>query len=592
MKAKNIFLLYLLSGVLLFCSCKRDSFLDLTPSDDLATNAYWNTAADLENYANSFYEITNVFPRYNSYGSLGIYSVDDNSDNMVPLSVNSRLNGLNTVASNGDYAKWTDIYTVNYFLANYSKVDAEASAISAYVGEAYFLRACLYFNGVTSFGDLPWINKPLTTDDTALIYSPRLSRHIIIDSVIKDLDSAIALLPTKSNASAMRIYKEYAQGMKARICLYEGTWEKYHENDDFGVSGQDGTTYLQLAAEAADAVISSGTFQLDNVGEYNGYFNLFNQTDYSSSNEIMFWRAYNQTDGLITYWQNYYQFGSEGTCDDGISKSLVDAFLCTDGKPISLSSLYEGDDSLSQIVANRDPRLRQSIFMYGDTVVANESGISGSIKYFTYPALVSGDPNTTGFQIKKGLNTDYYQDSHNSTGGTDGTIYMRYAEILLIYAEAKAELGTITQNDIDITINELRARVNMPDLTLTGIPTDPDWQFPDLSPIINEVRRERRVELACEGYRLNDLMRWAAAGSLIVNYQPLGAKENQFATVISDLEVGTNIYTNTDGYILPYANTSSMADGYQFNTGRDYLLPISLSQITKANGKISQNPGW
>ena len=591
MKARNIFYLCLLLGASFVYSCKRDDFLDLTPPTQLATGAYWNTVADLQNYANSFYKITNVFPQYNGYGSLGIYSVDENSDNMVPQSVGNRINGLNTVAGNGGYADWTDIYTTNYFLANYSKVSAVASSVAPYLGEAYFFRAALYFNGVKSYGALPWINKPLTTTDTALIYAPRQPRNVIIDSIIADLNNAISLLPTKSNAAAMRVYKEYAQGMKARICLYEGTWEKYHQNDAFGVAGQDGTKYLQMAAATADSVINSGIFSLDNAGKYNGYFNLFNQTDYTSSKEIMFWRAYNQSDGLTTYWNNYYHEGSGGTNSDGISKSLADDYLCTDGNPTALSSLYKGDDSLAHIVANRDPRLRQIIFMYGDTVVTGIPGGAAPIT-FTYPALVSGSPNTTGFQIKKGLNTDFYQDSHNSPGGTDGTIYMRYAEILLTSAEAKAELGTVTQSDIDNTINKLRDRVGMPHLVLASIQPDPNWKFPGLSGIINEVRRERRVELACEGYRFDDLMRWSAASTLIVGYQPLGAKENQFATLIPGLKVGTNIYVNANGYILPYATTSSMAGGYQFKVSRDYLLPISLTQITVSNGKISQNPGW
>ncbi|MBO9619434.1 MAG: RagB/SusD family nutrient uptake outer membrane protein [Niabella sp.] len=593
MKSKNILSLCTLLVVLAAYSCKRDNFLNLTPPTTLATTAYWNTVADLQNYVNNFYQKDEIFPHYRNFSSLGIYSVDDNSDNMVPQSADNRLNGLLTVSGSGGYPGyfWKDIYDANYFLANYGKVSASAADIAPYLGETYFFRAYLYFMGVRSYGSLPWINKPLTTADTAMIYSPRLPRNVIMDHIVSDLDSAIASLPTKSKAGTQRVYKEYAQGMKARICLYEGTWEKYHANDPFGVAGQNGSKYLQLAADAANAVISSGIFQPDNVGVSNGYFNLFNQTNYASSKEIMFWGAYNQQQGITTYWQNYYQFGSDGTNSDGLSKSLVDDYLCTDGMPISSSPLYKGDDSLAHIVANRDPRLRQSVFMKGDTVISNVPGAS-PIKYFTYPALLSGTPNTTGFQIRKGLNTDYFQDSHNGPGGTDGVIYMRYAEVLLTYAEAKAELGTLTQSDVDLTINKLRDRVGMPHLVIASIPNDPKWIFPSLSPIINEVRRERRVELACEGYRFDDLMRWAAGATLLVGKQPLGAQANQFATVIPGLKIGTNIKVNNAGYILPYANISSMANGYQFNVGRDYLLPISLQEITVSNGKITQNPGW
>lgn len=585
----NIYVFALLS-MLALASCKKNDLLNQSPPAQLTEASYWHTPADLQNYMNNLYSNDGIFPHYRNYSSLGIYSVDDNSDNMVPQSESGRLNGENTVNANSSYADWTNIRNVNYFLANYAKVSGSASAVAPFVGEAHFFRAMLYFNAVQRVGGVPWVNKPLNVDDATLLNAPRLSRNVIVDSIINDLDLAITSLPAKSAAQSQRVYKEYAQGMKARVCLFEGTWEKYHANDPFGVSGQDGSKYLQLAADAANALITSGTFKLDNTSIPNGYFNLFNKTDYSGSKEVMFWGAYNQQAGITTYWQNYYQFGSGGTNSDGLSKSLVDDYLCSDGKPISQSPLYKGDDSLAHIVANRDPRLRQSMFMYGDTVISNAPGAT-PIKLFTYPALISGTPCTTGFQIKKGLNTDYLQDSHNGPGGTDGVIYMRYAEILLIYAEARAELGTINQADIDMSVNQLRDRVKMPHLIMGAIIADPNWAFPQLSPIINEVRRERRVELACEGYRLNDILRWAAASTLIVNKQPLGAKANQFVTVVPAVKIGNNIFVNSQGYIQPYAKISSMANGYNFNVARDYLLPLPV-QETVVNPSVKQNPGW
>ncbi|WP_121813059.1 RagB/SusD family nutrient uptake outer membrane protein [Mucilaginibacter kameinonensis] len=589
---KPIKITYLYTAIVLMAifSCKKDTLLNQTPPTKLTESSYWNTANDLQNYMNNLYGIDGIFPHYRGYSSLGIYSVDENSDNMVPQGENARLNGELTVAGSGGYADWSSIRNVNYFLANYQKVNASASDIAPYVGEAYFFRAMLYYKAVKSYGDMPWVNKPLNIDDKDLLNAPRLPRNVVIDSIVNDLDKAIAKLPAKSKAQSQRLYKEYAQGFKARVCLFEGTWEKYHANDVFGVSGQNGSKYLQLASDAANQVITSGTYQLDNAGIPNGYFNLFNQTDYTSSKEIMFWGAYNQQAGITTYWQNYYQFGSDGSESTGISKSLVDDYLCTDGQPASISPQYKGDDSLSHVVKNRDPRLRQSVFLYGDTVISNVPG-GTPIKLFTYPALIAGDNCTTGFQIRKGLNTDFFQDSHNGPGGTDGVIYMRYAEILLIYAEARAELGVLTQADADNTINKLRDRVKMPHLNISAIATDPKWAFPELSPVINEIRRERRVELACEGYRFDDICRWAAASALVVHKQPLGTMAKQFLTVLPTIVIGKNLFVNAQGYIQPYAQVSSMANGYNFNPGRDYLLPISLQETT-VNPKIKQNPGW
>ncbi|WP_183576536.1 RagB/SusD family nutrient uptake outer membrane protein [Mucilaginibacter sp. X5P1] len=593
MKPRKIIYIYVLVVLLAIASCKKDGLLNQTPPTVLSDAAYWHTLSDLQNYMNNIYGNDGIFPHYRNYSSLGIYSVDDNSDNMVPQSVDPRLNGQNTVSGNSTYADWATIRDVNYFLVNYNRVSASASDMAPYLGEAYFFRAMLYFNAVKNVGGVPWINQPLNINDAALLNAPRQPRNVVVDSIINDLNRAIADLPTKSQAQSQRLYKEYAEGFKARVCLYEGTWEKYHSNDVFGATGQNGNSYLQLAADAANAIITSSIYQLDNAGVSNGYFNLFNQTDYTNSKEVMFWGAYNQQAGITTTWQNYYQFGSTGTNSDGLSKSLVDDYLCTDGKPTSVSPLYKGDDSLAHIVKNRDPRLRQSIFVYGDTVVSNQPANAPDI-LFQYPAFNTGTPCTTGFQIRKGLNSDWSQNSHNGPGGTDGVIYMRYAEILLIYAEARAELGLITQADVDMTINKLRDRVGMPHLNIGAIPTDPKWIFPELSPVINEIRRERRVELACEGYRLDDVFRWAAATDLIVSKQPLGAKVTQFLTVplaAGPLTVGGNIFVNAQNYIIPYAQNSNMASGYKFNVGRDYLLPIPL-QETVVNPAIKQNPGW
>jgi hypothetical protein len=580
MKKLQILYACLIISILAITSCKKDDVLNQTPPTKLSDATFWNSAADLQNYMNTVYS---VFPLYQASGSIGIYGTDNNSDNMAPSAVNTRLNGQFNANSNGGYLDYTRIRTVNYFLANYTKVAATANSIAPFVGEAYFFRAMLYFQGLQSYGGLPYITKPINIDDQAALYAPRLARNVLVDSIINDLDRAIANLPTKASAQTQRIYKEYAQGYKARVCLYEGTWEKYHATDPFGVSGQDGTKYLQLASDAANAVITSHIFSLDNAGKPNGYFNLFNQTDYSSSKEVMFWGALNLSAGIVTTWQSFFPAGAS----TGLSKTLVDDYLCTDGKPISVSPLYKGDDSLANVFKNRDPRLRQSIFLKGDTIVSGAPGNAQPL-VFTYPQFPSTTPNTTGYQIKKGFNSDYYQDVHHSAGGTTGVIYMRYAEILLIYAEARAELGLITQADADISINVLRDRVKIAHLNIGAITTDPNWIFPQLSPVLNEIRRERRIELACEGYRFDDICRWAAAPYVIVGKRPLGAKANQFLTVFTP-PVVLNI--NAQGYIDPYAKVANIASGYQFNVNRDYLLPISITQIN-LNPLITPNPGW
>lgn len=588
---KMKYLVILFSGLVLagLSSCLKSTMLDQNPQTSISDATYWHSASDLKLYTNNFYQ---KLPAYTNWTSMGIYSADDNTDNMVYGGYNTRLNGENTIPASGGgwaYGDWSNIRDVNYFLANYNKVTGPFSAISTYVGEAYFFRAWFYFDKLQNFGNLPWINKPLTTNDTSFLMAPVMSRNIIVDSILSDLSNASAMLLPKGKAEPMRLYKEFAQGFKSRVALYEGTWEKYHKNDPFGVPGQDGTQFLQIAANAADSVINSGKFALDNVGKVNGYGSLFNQIDYSGSKEVMFWRAYSYQDLVTQHWNQY----SSGGANRGVTKSMVDAYLCTDGEPISVSPLYKGDDSLNLVIQNRDPRLAQTIYTPGDIIFSAATYPTAQALIFKYPALDAGGEirNITGYQLYKGHSLDYNQAWDVNQDGITGLIYMRYAEILLNAAEAKAELGTITQSDLDQTINLLRDRVGMPHLIMSAIVTDPNWKFPSLSPLINEVRRERRVELSCEGYRFDDIMRWAAAPQLIIGWKPLGAKWNQWVTVLPALKVGKDILLNSQGYIEPFQNIATMPNGYQFKVNRDYLLPIPTRELT-LNPNLTQNPGW
>lgn len=242
------------------------------------------------------------------------------------------------------------------------------------------------------------------------------------------------------------------------------------------------------------------------------------------------------------------------------------------------------------MVRNRDPRLSQTIYTPGDVITNNKPGGAAPDTFYKPTLDASGETQSiTGYEIYKGHTTDYTQQIPQQ--GTQGLILMRYAELLLIFAEAKAELGTISQADIDASINLLRARVGMPALNMSNIVTDPGWLFPNLPPLINEIRRERRVELAVEGFRLDDIFRWAAADKLIVGTKPVGAKWIQWATLFSDLTVGNNIYINAAGYIDPYQKTTNLLTGFKFDIHRDYLLPLPQDELT-LNKNVKQNPGW
>jgi hypothetical protein len=492
------------------------------------------------------------------------------------------LGGTRTIpASDGGWS-WENIRSVNIFLSSYQKCESPLSQYNTYVGEAMFFKAYFYFELLEKFGDIPWYSDPLEMNSKEL-YNPRTPRNIVADSILLLLDDAIGRLEPKASATPFRVTKEVALLFKSRVALYEGTWEKYHSGTPFGVSDANPKKYLLAAANAVDTLMEMATCDIYSTGQPSkDYVNLFNRNDYSDISEVMLWKKFdmNLEMGHSAYLTTYNGHGT------GLSKSLVDSYLCTDGLPISSSALYKGDLTYIMATKNRDPRLAESIFLPGDPVTTRDGVV---LSTFVKPGLDQSSTyvNTTGYQIEKGHRPVKNSDA-NFNDSDNGSIIFRYAEALLNYAEAKAELGIISQNDIDISINKLRDRVGMPPMELNEIRTwhDPKWNFPSLSPVINEIRRERRVELACEGYRFNDLMRWAA-GSLITGKRPLGAKF--VGANWPDMVIGENIYINPDGYIDPYQK--SLPGGWKFDPQRDYLSPIPINELT-LNKNLTQNPGW
>lgn len=571
MKKKLIYYAALAATVILG-ACGED-FLDRKPLDAIAASQYWQTPVDLEMYVNQYYT---VFPNETRTDD---NLLDGNSDNLILATFNPRLAGTRSVPSSGGGWSWGNVRSVNYFIANYHRVTANFESTRQYIGEAYFFRAYFYFNLLRDFGDIPWVNKPLAGDAEEL-YMPRTPRNVVMDSIVADLDKAIAYMKNKGEASASRLNSQVAQLFKARVCLFEGTWEKHHAGTPFGVAGSDGTKYLQLARDASKALIDSDLYDLYSEGSPDiNYMRLFGLNDHSSNPEVMLWKKWDESLGLVRWSPSVWGMGR------GITKDMVDSYLCTDGLPISLSGSYEGDDNLAMVVKNRDPRLAQSIWVPGDPI--NIIGQSDTTFFERADIHQTGSYLcTTGYQLKKHSNAWGEHLRQNYYQSQIGSIIFRYAEALLTYAEARAELGEITQADLDISINKLRDRVGMPHLDINNVPDDPDKPFPALSPLINEIRRERRVELAFEGLRLHDFLRWRAHES-IVGKRPLGAKFVQ--ADYPEMVVGTHVNVDENGYIDVYQK--SLPSGFQFNPNRDYLNPIPIQEIT-LNPNNAQNPGW
>ena len=587
---KIVFLL--IASIAIFSSCNKD-FLERYPLDRISEAEFFKTPVDLETYMNRFYCL-NSFP--NQWTAVTWPSTDDvperlrnypggnddfNSDlQLLGDNVHSILNGDKTI--NSSSWNWGLIREINYFFDQYRRcpVPENLTDLAQYrqtVGEAHFFRALYYFRLLKSNGDVPWYSTVLGTNSPEL-YAPRTPRHVVADSIIADLDKSAEFLQVAKTNGNNRINKWVALLYQSRIALYEGCWQKYHADTDFAASVSNPQKYFNKAVEAAQAVMNSELYSIYSTGNpENDYYALFSTIrDYSGNSEVLFWTQFNVSDGFSNN-KNFQMRFPRQRC---ITRRLADAYLCTDGDPISVSSLFQGYDDLTKESTDRDPRFKQTIFT-PDAPWQTDASNNVTNWQNCYVVINTGgsdDRSPTGYHQRKRYDTR--DEFLNSNFENSPMIQFRYAEALLNYAEAKAELGTLTQADVNISINLLRDRVGMPNLTIANITTDSNWSFPSLSPVINEIRRERLVELACEGYRWDDIMRWAAAGELIVGKRPLGTKSAQY---------GNRIFPDTDGFYDPLKN--ALPDGYGFKLNRDYLDPIPPTEIVR-NPNLTQNPGW
>lgn len=573
---KYISSLFIATSLLTSCN---DSFLDRIPLDEVTSEVFFKNPKDLETYVHQYYNNT-FFPRYGNHGS------DFDSDNEINGAViDTRLQGVRTLVSASNIS-FADIRSINYFLSNYKKVEAgnQLNSYKQYVGEAYYFKAVAYFNLLRNYGDIQWLDKDLGTSSPEL-YEARTPRNIVADRIISSLDTAIMYLDSEKTNGVSRINKWIALLMQSRVALYEGSWQKYHNGTPFGVANADPNKYFRKAMEAAKAVMDSGKYGIYSTQKPNeDYKALFSLRDYSTNNEVMFWKKYdtNISRGDNSFF-NDRNFRMVTPSNKTITKELADSYLCTNGQPISNNALFQGYTSLQNEFLNRDSRLMQTVATPNQIwkILANQTTQNWSEVYnklnqnadYTAPS---------GYIIQKGYNPNvaYHVQQFEETP----SILFRYAEVLLNYIEAAAELGVATQADIDLTIKKLRDRVGMPNLNINAITTDSKWDFPTLSPLINEIRRERRVELAAEGFRWNDIARWAAADELIVNKRPKGFKASYIVAP------ATNPFpVDENGFLDPFK--SALQNGYGFKLNRDYLNPIPESELV-LNSKLKQNPGW
>lgn len=584
---------YIIYTLTLAVSLIRCDFTDLSPIDSFTDESYWTSTNDLKLYANSLY--TNL----SAPTAVG----DNVSDNFVTTSYSSYLFNELTVpaeasSSNGWY--WNTIRNCNYFLQRYGKVTGSEAEINKYVAEVRFFRGLLYYDKIKSFGDVPWYEKDLQTTDTEELYKARDNRDFVLGKIIEDLEYSIKWLPTKDNAESGRLHKDAAKAQLARICLYYGTYKKYH-NETNTIDSLSSKSLLTKAASLAKEIMDSGKYSIvkgSDVGcdqmHFDGYplyySNQFTQEDLSTNAEGILCRFY--VSGVLTH-ETGRQVGENGM---GLSKDFVESFLMKDGTPIfNTGSGYQGDENQEKEFINRDPRIYQII----DNKHKPYSVING-VRYINSVANCIAGQGVTGYPCVKFRSANTKQAEARNTS-YDWFVY-RYAEILLIYAEAQAELGLCTQEVLDNTINLLRDRVEMAHLSVNPVAdANPINYGYSLSNLLYEIRRERRIELIAENFRLDDLKRWNAMKLLENPKTMLGIKItddviNAYASANITFGGSSGRPTTTyqgDTYLYQYAASKALNDAGRIwsSTDRRWLSPIPTNELT-LNPNLTQNPGW
>ncbi|MBV4238642.1 RagB/SusD family nutrient uptake outer membrane protein [Phocaeicola dorei] len=602
--------------------------LDKLPQGELSSATAFGTTAEINLYLNQFYQgsvyvagsttttVSNTAIRGQSTNvgnASGIAFTDLNSDNMLGNVIDTRLAGETALSNASQLNDYKLIRNVNFLIKNLGNCKEEGKDLDQCIGEAYYFRAAFYYHLLVNYGGVTWM-EDLLDPDAGQMQLPRNTRTEIADHILADLDVAIEHLNSQTTNATMRVHKDVARALKSEVALFAGTWEKYHRQKgtdfyDKSLTNADEKvrSYLQQAADAAKDVMETGTWQITKGNPATVYRDLFITLDLSSNNEVLWWKKYDAASNIGHSVTRFLNMGG-GQC--GASASLVDDYLTAEGKPFVGNARNEAKKVYGKEFEGRDPRLTQTICAPGQ-----ELRPDGAYT-FTLPPLNGNSyhQNTTGYSILKYVefNTTYEPTIDGEGKSQAPAIQVRYADVLLNYAEALAELdGAANESRIKEALKPLRERVGMPEVDFDReYNTESDYPFRGLDKYIQAVRRERRVEKAIEGCRLNDILRWAAADVLIKGITPKGAlftgsdlENNEFYydangnyELIYDQTSGNNLYltgapSDTERYIVPF-NNASYPDGWQFNLGRDYLLPIQERMLSLTGYQWEQNPGW
>lgn len=591
--------LAVLTTVLLLNACTKQ--LDQVPKATATHEGVFGTEQGLDLYANSFYDIVP--------GTGDMMRGDNMSDYGVRTQVPDYLRQgvYNATQSTGwdQISDWGQLRNINYFIDNCNDTAVSLDVRENYIGIARFFRAWWYFKMVKKFGDVPWYSHPLDLSDSAGLYKPRDPRTLVMDSILSDLDYACQHITATDDDSRTRITKWVAFALKSRVCLFAGTFRKYHTEYNLGSSAG---KWLEEAASAAKTVMDSSGFALNEAGGSTESYRTLFISEKPVTSEVMLADVVDPNLGVFGD-ANWYW--TSATYGDRLSfdRAFVNTYLNIDGTPFTDNPNYQ-TMTFSEETKNRDGRLGQTIRIPGYT------RINGGV---VVPAPPAFSYTYTGYQpLKYSLDDEKYDQGNVSINSIP---VIRYAEVLLNYAEAKAELGTLTDADWANTIGALRDRAGITG-GLTQKPTQVDAYlqsnyFPNISdPVILEIRRCRSIELAWEGFRFDDLVRWKRGELLeqqwngmyvpalnqLMDLNDDGTPDVCFVQGIPSNTVDGVKYIDVSptigGKVNPmqlkhgtYGEITWLENSPRVWEDKMYLYPIPESALLK-NSKLGQNPGW
>lgn len=587
---------FVAASILPFSSCS--DFLDREPITKPEAGNFLTGAIQVENYINGLYM---TLPSFSKFG-LGVRSEEKNSDNIIAEKYDARLHGQNNQFSGASdwQTGYQNLRKVNYFFHNYKVPEAQENEdVLSLKGEAYFLRAYWHFDLLKKFGSIPVMDAFWDENATiAGLQIPAKARNEVARFILSDLVEAKNLLHSRGKYSGIRINKEAAMVLAMNVALYEGTWEKYHSSDDFASSTNESNYFLGEVINWGNELFGCG-IDLYRTGQNPGdaFAALFNSKDLSGMGEVLLWRKYSSDEGVFHDVNGNLKAGvvdSEGAA--GITQSLVDNYLNADGTFIDPTN--EKFKDFKETFEDRDPRLIQTVMNEGAKFASATTATPMHLEEYTdekkntiSPPKLAGDGNTrslTGYHIRLGIDTTFV-----SGNGETALPIIRYAEGLLAYAEAAAELEMWSDDIANKTLKALRERAGVKYLAPAKDANFTDFGY-TLTPVLQEIRRERRSELALQGFRLDDLMRWRA-DKLIVGKRGKGAYVGDESILFKSYSpdnqkrIRERLTLDDNKWADPMAGT--LPSGYQFHADRDYLLPIPPSEL-ELNKKLKQNPKW